>query len=149
MDPPLNGAGNSAAEVSKDSEILNTFLSVFTVKASPQESLTQKTMKKVWGKGAFPLFEEVQARDHLVEFGPTDLSNDGICPRVLRKLAQYHCYGTLIFERSWQSGEGSGDWKKVNVTSVFRKGEKEEQASQSHLEQHILEAILIMQKARR
>lgn len=59
MDPPLNGIGNSAAEVSKKAEILNTFLSVFTDKARPQESLTQKTMEKVWGKGDFPFFEEV------------------------------------------------------------------------------------------
>lgn len=35
----------------------------------------------------------------------------------------HRCYGTLIFERTWQSGEGSGDWKKVNVTPVFKKGE--------------------------
>lgn len=69
MNSPLNGIGNSAAEVSKKAEILNTFfLSVLTDKASPQEFLTQKTMEKFWRKGDFPLFEEVQARDHLAKF---------------------------------------------------------------------------------
>jgi len=31
-----------------------------------------------------------------------------------------------IFERSWQSGEVSGDWRKGNIACIFKKGRKED-----------------------
>jgi len=33
---------------------------------------------------------------------------------------------SMIFERSWQSGEVPGDWKKGNIAAIFRKGRKED-----------------------
>lgn len=33
---------------------------------------------------------------------------------------------SFIFERSWQSSEVTEEWKKANVTPVFRKGKKED-----------------------
>lgn len=35
----------------------------------------------------------------------------------------------IIFDRSWQSGEMAEDWRKVNVTPVFRKDKKEDQGA--------------------
>jgi len=32
----------------------------------------------------------------------------------------------VIFERSWQSGEVPGDWKKGNIVPIFKKGRKED-----------------------
>jgi len=45
---------------------------------------------------------------------------------------------SIIFERSWQSGEVPTDWRRGNITLIFKKGGKKErcgelQASQPHL----------------
>ncbi|GAB0185837.1 mitochondrial enolase superfamily member 1 [Grus japonensis] len=33
---------------------------------------------------------------------------------------------SIIFERSWRTGEVPEDWRKANVTLVFKKGKKED-----------------------
>jgi len=33
---------------------------------------------------------------------------------------------SIIFEKSWLSGEVPGDWKKGNITSIFKRGRKED-----------------------
>ncbi|KFV87109.1 hypothetical protein N308_06886, partial [Struthio camelus australis] len=75
-----------------------------------------------------PLVEEDQVRDLLFKLeihkstGP-----DGIHPRVLRELADVITRPlSILFERSWRSGEVPEDWKKAVVTPVFQKGKKEE-----------------------
>jgi len=32
----------------------------------------------------------------------------------------------VTFEKSWQSSEASGDWKKGNITAIFKKGKKDD-----------------------
>jgi len=48
-------------------------------------------------------------------------------PRVLRELADIIAEPlSIIFERSWRTGEVPEDWRKTNVTTIFKKGKKED-----------------------
>ena len=51
---------------------------------------------------------------------------DGIYPRVLRELAEVIAKPfSIIFERSWRTGEVPEDWRIASVTVVIRKDQKE------------------------
>jgi len=59
---------------------------------------------------------------------------------------------SIIFEKSWRTGEVPEDWRKANVTPVFKKGKKENPGSYrpvsltstpgKMMEQLILEVII-------
>jgi len=46
---------------------------------------------------------------------------------VLRELADVIFEPlSIIFERSWRTGEVPEDWRKASVTPIFKKGKKED-----------------------
>jgi len=48
-------------------------------------------------------------------------------PRVLRELVDVVTNTlSIVFEKLWKSGEVPGDWKKGNITPIFKKGKKDD-----------------------
>jgi len=48
-------------------------------------------------------------------------------PRVLRELLNEVAKSfSIIFQMSWWSGEVPTDWRRGNVTPIFKKGKKED-----------------------
>ncbi|KAK4810807.1 LOW QUALITY PROTEIN: hypothetical protein QYF61_008779 [Mycteria americana] len=79
-----------------------------------------------WGSDKLPAdFELVW--DLLLQLNAhKSMGPDGIHPRVLKELADVIARPlSVIYQRSWESGEVPVDWKLANVIPIFKKGQRD------------------------
>ncbi|GAB0210106.1 mitochondrial enolase superfamily member 1 [Grus japonensis] len=117
--PLRNETGDLVTQDMEKAEVLNDFFaSVFTGKCLSHTAQVTEGKGGDWENEELPTVGEDQVREYLRNLKDhKSMGPDEMHPCVLRG---------IIFEKSWQSGEVPTDWKRGNITPIFKKGKKED-----------------------
>jgi len=111
-------------------EVLNAFFaSVFNSQTGyPQDSQPSvlEDREGEWNKP--PIIQEEAVNDLLCHLDTyKSMGPDGIHPRVLRELVEELAKPlSIIYQKSWLTGEVPDDWRIASVTLIYKKGWKED-----------------------
>ncbi|GAB0201721.1 mitochondrial enolase superfamily member 1 [Grus japonensis] len=130
LHPLLDAECNMATKDKEKAEVLNAaFASIFNSQIScPQGIQPPELEDRDRGQNKPPMIQEEAVHDLLRHLDAhKSMGPQGIHPRVLRELAEELAKPlSIIYQQSWLTGEVPDDWRLLNVTSIYKKGWKED-----------------------